>query len=406
MPPASRITRALRHRDFRLFWFGNMGSNVGTWMQNVAQGWLVLELARHDSAFWLGVVGFAGSVPMLLFSLLGGVIADRFNRRKLLILTQAAMMLFAFVLAALTWTHTVTVGAVAWLALATGLAMALTMPGYQAMQTELVPPEDLHNAIALNSAQFNVSRIIGPTLGGFGIAWFGMAGNFFVNGLSFLVVIVALAAIRYPRGAAAEGDAHILRDLMDGFRYVHRERLMRALLALTALVSLFALPYFTFVPLFARNILHLTERGFGLLMATSGLGALLGGLTMAYMHPRRRGRLVTSFALSCASAIVLFTFSRRPVVSALLLAVIGFSMVMAIGNVNATLQQISSRAMRGRVMSIYTCSFLGFAPVGSLLCGSSAKLIGAPVALVGMGMVALLGLAGLWLVEPELRKLD
>ncbi|MFB3813396.1 MAG: MFS transporter [Terriglobales bacterium] len=402
----ARVTRALRHRDFRYFFLGNLTSNIGTWMQNVAQGWLVLELARHDSAFWLGVVGFASSVPMLVFSLIGGVIADRVNRRRLLITTQAAMMLFAFLLAVLTWTHLITIPVVALLAFATGLAMAITLPAYQAMQTELVPREDITNAIALNSAQFNLARVIGPTLGGFGIVWFGMSGNFLINGLSFFAVIVALVAIRYPAGAAADGDRHLWRDLVEGFRYVHRERLMRTLLTVTALVSLFALPYFVFVPWFARNVLHLDERRFGLLMAASGLGALLGATYMAYRHPRYRGRVVAGCAAALSLGIILFTSSRWFLVSAVLLGAIGFCMVMAIANVNALLQQLSSRAMRGRVMSIYTCAFLGLSPIGSLVAGSAAKWVGAPVAIGAMAAVALLGAVVVWFTQGELRALD
>ena len=185
-----RLARALRHRDFRLFWTGNFLSNVGTWMQNIAQGWLVLKLT--NSAFWLGVVGFSASIPILLFALIGGVIADHVNKRKLLMVTQSAMMIFAFIMAALTWTHHVNVYAIVLLALGTGIAMSLNTPSYQALVPQLLPREDLTNGIALNSAQFNMSRVIGPTLGGFAMALVGEAGNFFLNGLSFLAVLVAL----------------------------------------------------------------------------------------------------------------------------------------------------------------------------------------------------------------------
>ncbi|MFB3915877.1 MAG: MFS transporter [Terriglobales bacterium] len=402
-----RVARALSHRNFRLFWTGNLISNVGTWMQNVAQGWLVLQLAGSNSAFWLGLVGFASSLPMLGFSLVGGVIADRVNRRYLLMVTQSAMMIFAFVLAALTHTQIVTIGAVVLLAFATGLAMSLTMPAYQAMQTELVPREDLTNAIALNSTQFNLARIIGPTLGGFGILWVGMVGNFVLNGLSFLAVLIALAAIHYPpRRPGADGGG-MWADLAAGFRYVHRERVMFLLVLLVALASIFGIPYFIFIPLFAKEILHLTERGFGLLMACSGVGALLGATTMAYIgRTRRRGRLVVSFTVAFLGAIVLFSLSRWAPLSGLMLAIIGFSMVMAIANVNALLQHLSSLEMRGRVMSIYTCAFLGLTPLGSLFAGSVAKWIGAPHAIAGMASVALIGTILMWIMRPELRRLD
>src|SRR5262245_36762041 len=190
-----RIVRALRHRDFRFFWAGNFLSNIGTWMQNVAQGWLVLQLT--NSAFWLGVVGFCSTIPILLFALVGGVIADHVNKRKLLIVTQSAMMVFAFAMAVLAYLNIIRVSHVALLAAGTGIAMSLNTPTYQALVPRLIPREDLINAIALNSAQFNMSRVLGPTLGGFAMAAVGVAGNFFLNGLSFLAVIIALTQIRY-----------------------------------------------------------------------------------------------------------------------------------------------------------------------------------------------------------------
>src|SRR4029077_3495820 len=194
-----RIARALRHRDFRLFWTGNFLSNIGTWMQNIAQGWLVLQLT--NSAFWLGVVGFSASIPILLFALIGGVIADHVNRRKLLMVTQSIMMLSAFTMAGLAYTK-INVKEIVLLAFVTGIAMSLNTPSYQALVPQLVPREDLTNAIALNSAQFNMSRVLGPTLGGFAMAIVGVAGNFFLNGLSFLAVLIALTRIRYAEPAA------------------------------------------------------------------------------------------------------------------------------------------------------------------------------------------------------------
>src|ERR1051326_683961 len=191
--PLPRMARALRHRDFRLFWTGNFLSNIGTWMQNIAQGWLVLRLT--NSAFWLGVVGFAASFPILLFALIGGVIADHVNKRKLLMITQSAMMTFAFAMAVLTWLHVINVQTIVLLALGTGIAMSLNTPSYQALVPQLLPREDLTNGIALNSAQFNMSRVIGPTLGGFAMALVGEGGNFFLNGLSFLAVLIALTRI-------------------------------------------------------------------------------------------------------------------------------------------------------------------------------------------------------------------
>ncbi len=200
-----RLARALRHRDFRLFWTGNFLSNIGTWMQNIAQGWLVLQLT--NSAFWLGVVGFAASFPILLFALIGGVIADHVNKRKMLMVTQSAMMTFAFIMAALAYFKIINVHEIVFLALGTGIAMSLNTPTYQALVPQLVPREDLTNAIALNSAQFNMSRVLGPTLGGFAMAIVGVAGNFFLNGLSFLAVLDRAHSHPLHRAPSAAGRA-------------------------------------------------------------------------------------------------------------------------------------------------------------------------------------------------------
>src|SRR5215470_8788031 len=240
-----RIVRALRHRDFRLFWAGNFLSNVGTWMQNVAQGWLVLQLT--NSAFWLGLVGFASTIPILLFALIGGVIADHVNNRKLLIVTQSTMMLSAFMMSGLAFAKIIKPYEIVLLALLTGLAMALNTPSYQALVPQLVPREDLTNSIALNSAQFNMSRVLGPTFGGLTMAWIaslfpshenaGVAGNFFLNGISFLAVIFVLTQIRYPqRDAPAEGK--LWSKLKQGFEYVFSHGELSPLVVLVAITSL------------------------------------------------------------------------------------------------------------------------------------------------------------------------
>ena len=266
--------RALRHANFRLFWSGNFLSNIGTWMQNVAQGWLVLTLTAN-SAFWLGVVGFAASIPFLLFTLFGGVIADRVNKRNLLLVTQTAMMLLAFALAALTWLKMITVWEVIALAFLNGMANAMNTPSYQALVPRLVPRKDLTNAIALNSAQFNLSRILGPTLGGYAMAMFGMAGNFFLNGLSFLAVLFALFRIEYPEQEQQHHPSY-LTSLRQGFGYLRRQPEMLVLIWMVVVSSFLALPFITFIPYFARMQLHTDETGLGWLMAASGFGACAG----------------------------------------------------------------------------------------------------------------------------------
>ncbi|HXE89605.1 MAG TPA: MFS transporter [Terriglobales bacterium] len=409
LPPVSlamtRMASALRHRNFRLFWTGNFLSNIGTWMQNVAQGWLVLELS--NSAFWLGVVGFASSAPMLVFTLLGGVIADQMDRRRLLMRTQAAMMVFAFVLAALTWFKVVNLPEILLLAFATGVAMSLNAPSYQALVPQLVPRKDLTNAIALNSAQFNMSRVIGPTLGGFAMAWFGVAGNFFLNGLSFLAVLVALARMEYPPAAANDDGAGMLEKLGEGFRYLFGQRSMLMLVTLVGLASIFGVPYLMFLPLFARDILGVGERGLGLLMAASGLGAFFGAVTVAWRgRVWRRGRFVTAWGTVFLASVILFSFSRWFALSLALQLVAGYSMILMVATVNSLLQHLSREEMRGRVMSMYATAFLGFAPVGSLIAGSLAGVMTAPVAIAAMSALALIVTLFLYFMRPELRCLD
>ncbi len=404
-----RIARALGHRDFRLFWTGNFLSNIGTWMQNVAQGWLVLQLT--NSAFWLGVVGFCSSIPILLFALIGGVIADHVNKRKLLMVTQSAMMVFAFIMAALAYFKInghplINVQEIVLLALGTGIAMSLNTPSYQALVPRLVPKEDLTNAIALNSAQFNMSRVLGPTMGGFAMALVGVAGNFFLNGLSFLAVLLALTRIRYTEPAVVQ-EGRMWEKLKQGFTYVFKHPEMSSLVLLVAIGSLLAIPYLTFVPYFARDVLHSDEPGLGLLMACSGAGAFLGAITIAYMaHIRRRGLFVVRASVGFFIAIIAFTFSRRFYLSGIMLMVAGYCMIITAATINSLLQHLAEDHMRGRVMSIYSTAFLGLTPIGCLIAGSLARVISAPHAIAGMAALALLGSMGVYWGRKGLRDLD
>lgn len=400
------VVRALRHRDFRLFWFGNFLSNVGTWMQNVAEGWLVLQLAPNNSAFWLGVLGFATTAPMMVFALIGGVIADRVNRRKLMMATQISMMTIAFTLWVLVATHHITIPLMIFLSFSNGLAMALNTPAYQSIVPSLVPREDLTNAIALNSAQFNMSRIIGPTLGGFAMAWIGISNNFLLNALSFVAVLIALMRITYPP-VYPPGDTTLWENLSDGFVYLFGRREMLMLTILVAIASILGIPYATFVPLFAKDILHLGEKGFGLLMASSGAGAFLGAATIALMkHTRSRGRFVVFGALAFYVCLFAFALSTNLILSAILLGAIGYCLILVVATVNSLLQHLSTDRMRGRVMSIYATAFLGFAPIGSLLAGAVAGSIGAPHTIAIMAVIALVATISLYLSSPALKSLD
>jgi MFS family permease len=393
-------------------------------MQNIAQGWLVLQLT--NSAFWLGVVGFAASFPILLFALIGGVIADHVNKRKLLMVTQSAMMIFAFIMAALAYIKIngrplINVTEIVFLALGTGIAMSLNTPTYQALVPQLVPREDLTNAIALNSAQFNMSRVLGPTLGGFAMALIGVAGNFFLNGLSFLAVLIALTRIRYiepvlPQAdypkAAREGHlspraGQLWEKLKQGFAYAFSHSAMSSLILLVAIGSLLAIPYLTFVPYFARDVLGTDEPGLGILMACSGAGAFLGAITIAsLMHIRQRGLFVVRALAGFYAAIIAFTFSRNFYLSGLLLAVAGYCMIISVATINSLLQHLAEDHMRGRVMSIYSTAFLGLPPLGCLIAGSLSHLFYAPHVIAGMCSLAIGGSLAVYVNKEGLRELD
>lgn len=399
-----RAVRALRNRNFRLFWTGNFLSNIGTWMQNVAQGWLVLTLT--NSSFWLGVVGFAGSIPFLIFTLFGGVVADRVNKRRLLLVTQTVMMVLAFVLAALTYFKVLNVWGVAAIAFANGVAMAMNAPSYQALVPKLVPREDLTNAIALNSAQFNMSRILGPTLGGYAMVLLGIAGNFFLNGLSFLAVLWALVKLRYPVERLSREES-VLRSLRSGFVYLNSHPQMRVLMWMTAVVSLLGMPFITFIPYFAKIQLNAGESGLGWLLACSGTGSVLGAATIAVLGQiRRRGRVVTVAGLVFFVAIMAFSESHRFALSEFLAFFEGFSGILMISCFNVSLQHLSSDEMRGRIMSIYATSFLGLPPLGSLLAGELSRHMPTGNVLALMAGLAALAFLAVFVSSRSLRELD
>jgi MFS family permease len=398
------IVRALRNLDFRRFWAGNFLSNIGTWMQNIAQGWLVLKLT--NSGFWLGFIGFAASFPFLVVTMFGGVIADRLNRRRLLLATQSAMMLLAFVMAYLTWAKIITVGWLAGLACLNGIAMALNAPSYQAMVPQLVPRDDLPNAIALNSAQFNMSRVVGPTLGGYAMAAFGIAGNFFLNGLSFLAVLFAIAKIRYPKPEPRQIES-VWSSLREGFRYVNREKEMRAVVMLIMVGSFFLLPFLTFIPYFAKNAAHADERGLGLLMACSGLGAFLSAGWVAYLgRIRWRGRVIVASGLIGMCAVITICYARSFALFALMQFIEGASLVLMVSTVNITVHQLSSDEMRGRASSLYATAFLGLPPLGALLAGELSRHMPTAHAIASMAGTAMLGFLIFFASSKPLQQLD
>ena len=410
-----QVIRALENPNFRLFWSGNFLSNIGTWMQNVAQGWFVLVLT--NSAFWLGVIGFAGSIPFLFVSLFGGVIADRADKRRLLMVTQSVMMVLAFLLAGVAffhgkhyaWVRLLHLNSVWWvaaIAFLNGVAMSMNAPSYQAMVPRLVPREDLTNALALNSAQFNMSRIVGPSLGGYAMALVGVAGNFFLNGLSFLAVLWALARIRYPEEKPARHES-VWCSLRGGFVYLRGERQMLVLMWMTMVVSFLGIPYITFIPYFAKDQLHAGETGLGWLLACSGLGAVLGAVTVAAAGViRRRGLLLTACGVGFFLSIIGFSFSHLFALSECLAFCEGASGILMISCFNVSIQHLSSDEMRGRIMSIYTTSFLGLPPLGALLTGELSRHIATGHALAIMAGTAALIFLAIYAGSPALRELD
>ena len=408
-PPAALDGRqpfwsAFRNPQYRIFWVGALVSNVGAWMQNVAQGWLVLELT--DSAFMLGLVGFAGSLPWLVLLLVGGVYADRLDRRRLLIRANVGMMAFAAVLTALTWTGVVRIWHVFVLSLASGSAIALAAPAFQAFLHDLVDRRDLQNAIAMNSAQFNLSRIVGPSIAGLTLGAIGLAGCFGVNTLSYLGAIVALMLIR-GRSRPMPNSAPVWQSIVEGVGYVRGRPRITALLTIAALISLLAMPYSTLLPIVARDTLGLDAPGLGWLFAIGGVGAVCGALSVAFRHALpRRGPWLLGCAISTGLATLALGLSRSPLAAGGSLVAIGFFATSAVALSNTLLQELVDDAMRGRVLSMFGLAFMGTFPLANLLAGALAGLTSASTTLAVTGAALAVIVAGIALTRPRLRALE
>jgi MFS family permease len=387
---------ALRHRDFRLFWIGQLVSQIGTWMQSVAQAWLVLELTH--SPLHLGIVSALQFTPVLLLSPVGGVLSDRFAKRKVLLISQTAMQLQAFVLAALVWSGRVQYWHVAVLAALYGLSRAIDIPARQSYITDLVGRPDLPNAVALNSVVMNGARIVGPAVAGLLIAAFGVALAFLLNGVSFVAVLVALVAIR-TEGRPDIGRLGIREGVLSALNYAAGTPPVAFTLGLMVVVSLLVLNFNVIVPLVARNVLNQDAHGFGLLMSSLGAGAVAGAFGVALF---RRGQpplgfLVVSGALLCAGLAALAAVSHFAV-AALVLALLGCCQILFTTGCNTTLQLTAPNELRGRVMGLYTVTFAGMTPFGSLLIGWVAEHQGIRMACAAGGAIGLLGVAVLVLI--------
>ncbi len=367
--------RSLRHRNYRLFFFGQLGSLVGTWMQNVAQSWLVWELTH--SSVWLGVIGFLTFLPQLLFSMVGGLIADRYAKRSLIIVMQSMMMVQAFVLAALVWTGWITAPVVATMAFLLGVANSFDMPARQAFVVEMVGREDVTNAIGLNSAVFNGARLVGPAIGGVLIHVVGTSWCFFLNGVSFLAVIAGLFLMRLPKHETRHMGRSALRSMRDGLRFIRGERTVLGLMILVATLTVFGWSYSVLLPVFADTVLHAGSIGLGNMLSANGLGALCSALLVASVGERLQPKRVVSFAVAgFLIGVVVFAISTVFILSLAALFTIGLSLTSFFATANSTFQHRSPDALRGRVMGVYAVVFGGFYPFGSLEVGWLAKVIG------------------------------
>jgi MFS family permease len=394
--------RALEHRNFQLFFGGQLISLIGTWMQSVAQAWLVYRLT--GSSLLLGAVGFASQFPVFLVAPFGGIVADRYNRHRVVIGTQIASLILAFILAGLTLSGMVRVGQVFALAALLGVVNAFDIPVRQSFLVEMVGKEDLMNAIALNSSMFNAARIIGPAIAGILVAKIGEGWCFFANGVSYVAVIIGLLMMQVPRPNYLASSASPLEHILESFQFVRHTAPIRALLLLLGLVSLVAMPYTVLMPIFADRILHGGARGLGILMGATGVGALLGALTLATRSGvTGLGRWV---AFSCAGfgfSLVLFSFSHAFWLSAALLLPVGFCMMLQMSSSNTLIQAMVPDHLRGRVMAVYSMMFMGLAPFGALFGGALADRLGAPITVAMGGLAAIGGAAGFGLHLPKIR---
>ncbi len=394
---------ALKHYNYRLWFAGQVVSLVGTWMQSTAQGYLIYQLT--SSPFYLGLVGFAGGIPTLLFTLFGGVVADRISRQKLLIITQTSMLLLAFILAGLTFADIVRPWHVVVLAFLLGVANSFDAPARNAFIVELVEREDMTNAIALNSTMFNIATVVGPSVAGLTYAALGPAWCFTLNGISFVAVIAALGMMHIRVEKKMVVQSRALDDLIVGVKYVLTSGVILSLTAAVGLVSLFGIGMLTLLPAWATDILHGDVTTNGLLISARGFGSLVSALMLASIGTRlARGKMWTIGAFVLPVLLFLFAFIRWLPLSLLVMIGVGWGFMMITNNANTIVQSLVPDELRGRVMGVYILVFFGSMPLGSLLAGVLAARIGEPLSLMIGALVLLLAAAGAWFFLPNLRR--
>jgi len=393
--------RALSYPDYFWFWSSYFVSNVGSWMQGIAQGWLLFELT--SSPLYLGLFSSLRMVMLVSFFILGGIMSDRLDRRKVILWIQVVSALTALGLALLVTTHTIQVWHIFVLAALLGVVNAFDIPARQAFLVEMVGREDLINAIALNSSMFNGARIVGPAVAGILVAAIGEGWCFFANAVSYIAVIAGLAMMKVERAAPLQ-KASAIGHIAEGFRFVAHAAPIRALLLLLGLVSLTGMPYAVLMPIFADHIFHSGARGLGILMGFSGVGALIGALALATRQGvRGLGRWVAVSTGLFGASLILFSFSRQLWIGAVLLIPVGLSMMIQMGASNTLIQTMTPDHLRGRVMAVYSMMFMGMAPIGALLSGVLADRLGAAVTVAMGGVIAIAGSFAFGLRLPGLR---
>ena len=401
--------RALRHRNFQLFFTGQSISLIGTWMTRIATAWLVYRLTH--SAILLGTISFAGQIPTFLLAPFAGVAVDRMDRRIVLIATQVASMLQSLLLAALTLTHRITIRELLVLSAVQGVVNAFDMPGRQSFMVQMVDSrDDLSNAIAINSSMVNFARLLGPSLAGIVIAATGEGWCFLIDGISYIAVVYSLLAMRvdpsHRKAALLRAREPMLTQLADGWNYVRSFVPIRTILLLFAIVSLMGWPFTVLMPIFAAQVLHGDAHTLGFLMGATGVGALVSGLSLVFRKSvRGLVRMIPLAAAIFGLGLIAFGLSHLLWLSLLLQLVVGFGMMQGLTSSNTIIQTIVPEDRRGRVMSYYTIAFVGMAPFGSLLAGTLAHLIGAQATVIVSGVACLAGAAWFWLQMPTLRRL-
>ena len=408
MASGARVRRygfgALAHRNFRLFFIGQGISLVGTWMQNVGEGWLILTLT--NSPFYVGLTSALSSIGVLLFSLYAGVIADRVDKRRVIVFMQIAFMLEAFAVAILVATHVVAVWQVLLLATLLGIASAFDIPMRQSFIVEMVGKDDLMNAIALNSSLFNGARVVGPAIAGLLIGALGIAWCYFLNGVSYIAVIAGLLMMRLPPRVQVPRTTSTWGGFREVLVFLRNDRRLRVLMILTATLSVFGFPYISMMPVFARDVLHRGAGGYGALTASVGIGAVIGALAIALASNRirARGRLMLVGGTAFGILIILFSASRALGLSMALLGLTGCAMIVNNSITNTLIQTASPDHLRGRVMGFYSFVFVGMAPFGAFIFGLVAEQIGVPTTLaIGGAIVAVAVTIAGWTV-PEIRN--